>query len=292
MKALDGSDRTRTDFATLALFAVASMAAVAASSAGLALGGAGPGAWLRNPAAWAAGVPLAGVILAAGRSQSLAIAAILLAPIALLATLASPVQAGVHRWIDAGPLHLNAAALVLPVTMVALATVNRAAPLVLAAAGAIGLLLVVQPDASQATAFLLAGEFLLLKSRMSRATKIAGSLAAAALVAASWLRPDPLQPVPEVEGIFALLAGVSPALALLAALGLATSALVPLRRASVGGSEAAAAQALALYFTAAALLPAAGAFPVPLIGVGMSVPVGYWMAVALLCARAPRPADS
>jgi hypothetical protein len=34
-----------------------------------------------------------------------------------------------------------------------------------------------------------------------------------------------------------------------------------------------------------AILPAAGVFPVPLVGLGMSFPVGYWMGMALLCAR-------
>ena len=293
MKARDGSDGTRTDLTTLSLFAVASMATVAFGSAGLALSGAGQDIWLRNPAAWLAGLTIAGLILTAGRSAWLATGAILVAPSALLATLLSPAQSGVHRWVDAGPLHINMAALVLPVTVVALATVNRTAPLFLGVTCLIGLILVVQPDASQATAFLLASELLLLRSCMSKATKIAGSVAAAALIAASWLRPDPLEPVPEAEGIFPLLAGVSPALAVLAALGLAVCSLIPLRRAFVFGGEAAvAAKALALYCVAAALAPAAGAFPVPLVGVGMSFPVGYWMAVALLCARASRPAGS
>ena len=194
----------------------------------------------------------------------------MVAPGALLGTLVSPSQSGVHRWVDAGPLHVNIAALLLPVALVALATSQLPPPLFLGAVGAIGLILVAQPDASQASAFLLASELLLLRSSMSKATKIAGSLAAGALVAASWLRPDPLQPVPEVEGIFALLTGVSPGLAVLAALGLAISSLVPLRRTFVFEDEAA--TALALYFVAVAVLPFAGAFPVPLVGVGIELP--------------------
>lgn len=293
MKPHNRSDTKRIDFTTLALFAVASLVAVASGSIGLALSGAGPGTWARNPAAWLAGLSIAGLILAAGRSAWLATGAILLAPTALVATLLSPAQSGVHRWVDAGPLHINMAALVLPVTVVALATFRGNAPLFLGVAGLIGLILVVQPDASQATAFLLAGALVLLRSSMSTGTKIAGSLAAVALIAASWLRPDSLEPVPEVEGIFALLAGVSFALAVLAGLGLAISSLVPLRRAFVlGGDAAVPAEALAIYFVTVAVMPAADAFPVPLVGVGMSFPVGYWMAIALLCARDRRSANS
>jgi cell division protein FtsW (lipid II flippase) len=292
MKPQPAPNTAQTDFTTLALFAVASLGAVAFGSIGLALGGAGPGIWLRNPAAWVVGLGMAGLILIAGRSAWFATGAILLAPIALVATFFSAPQSGVHRWVDAGPLHINMASLVLPVTVVALAALTRTAPLFLGVAGVIGLILVIQPDASQATAFLLACGLILLRSSMSKGTKIAGSLGAAVLVAASWLRPDPLDPVPEVEGIFLLLAGISPALAALAALALAVCALVPLRRARVfGGDAATGSMALALYFAASAVMPAAGAFPVPLVGVGMSFPVGYWMAVALLCARASRPAD-
>lgn len=282
-------DAARTDFATLGWFALASLVTVAAGAAGLALGGAAPGSWLRNPAAWLAGLGIAAAIVAAGRSAAVAKGAVLLALGGLAATFLSPAQSGVHRWIDAGPLHINLAALLLPLAIVGLATAKLNAPRYLATAAAAGLLLVAQPDASQATAFLLAAGLVLLRSAMPRAAKIAGTLGIAALIVAAWLRPDPLEPVPEVEGMFALLAAVSPVLAVLAGLGLAVTALIPLRRAAtVEGGIAEAAIALALYFAAVALLPAAGAFPVPLAGLGMSFPVGYWLGMALLCARARR----
>ena len=38
----------------------------------------------------------------------------------IVATLFAPAADGVHRWIDIGPLHINAAALLLPATIVAL----------------------------------------------------------------------------------------------------------------------------------------------------------------------------
>ena len=287
MKLPNQLNATRTDFPTLGLFALASLATVALGSAGLALGGAASGSWVRNPAAWLAGLGIAGSIVAAGRSAAVSRGAILLTLVALAATFLSPAQSGVQRWIDAGPLHINIAALLLPLAIVALATAQLAAPLFLAAVAATGLLLVAQPDASQATAFLLVAGFLVLRGGMPRATKIAGALGIAALTIAAWLRPDPLEPVPEVEGIFALLAAVSPALAGLAGVGIAITALIPLRRAATAEERTAeAAKALVLYFAAVAIAPAAGVFPVPLVGLGMSFPVGYWMGMALLCARA------
>jgi hypothetical protein len=69
---------------------------------------------------------------------------------------------------------------------------------------------------------------LLACSTAPRACRVA-SIAAAFLVAAiSWCRPDPLQPVAEVEGIFPLALSVSPLLASAAALALAVASLSPL----------------------------------------------------------------
>lgn len=282
-------NQSRTDRRTFAYFGIASLGTVALGSAGLALSGADPGTWMRSPAAWLVGLGIAGAILAARRSEAIAKGAILLTPAALAATFLAAAQSGVHRWIDVGPLHINIASLMLPLTIVALATLNLAAPLFLGAVALIGLLLVAQPDASQATAFLLAAGLVLLRSRMSRATKAIGTLGIVALICAAWLRPDPLQRVREVEDIFALLADVTPALAIAAGLGLAISSLIPLRRAFRSDDRTgAAAMALALYSVTVALAPLAGAYPVPLVGLGMSFPVGFWLGVGLLCASARR----
>ena len=289
MRLLPRLDETRTDFRTLGAFAIASAAAVAVGSIGLALVGADPGSWMRNPAAWLVGLGIAALLVSAGRSPSILKGAVLLAIAALVATLFSPAQAGVHRWVDAGPLHINMAALLLPAALVALATLNLAGISLLGAIVSIGVLLVLQPDASQATAFLLAATPILLKRRLPMATKASGTIVIVALLTAAWLRPDRLQPVPAVEGMFALLAGVSPALAAFAGVALALTSAIPLRRAYADDSTASdAARTLVIYFVAAGLMPLFGAFPVPIVGLGMSFPVGYWMGMALLCARAAR----
>ena len=280
---------SRADWATLGLFGVASLATVAIGAIGLALNGSGGGSSLRNPAAWLAGLVLAGLIQAVGRSAATSRVAIALSLAGLAATLFSTPQSGVYRWIDVGPLHINIAALLLPLALVALATARLPALYFLGTAAAIGLELVAQPDASQATAFLVAAGFLLQRSHLSSTAKIGGTLGIAALTILAWLQPDRLQPVSEVEGIFRLLVDVSPALAALAAVGLAISSLIPLRRAVTGGGNTAeAAKALALYCALVAILPAIGAYPVPLVGLGMSFPVGHWMGVAFLCARDQR----
>jgi hypothetical protein len=166
-----------------------------------------------------------------------------------------------------------------------------AVPILLTLIAAIAALLAAQPDASQASAFAVAALILLARRRdLSPGMTLAAMIGVAGFAALAWIRPDPLQPVPEVEGIFGLLAGESLLLAAAAALALAATSLVPLRvrsRADHGGM--AFGTPLAGYFVTAGVMPFLGAFPVPLVGLGMSFPIGYWLGMAFLCARAPTP---
>ena len=45
--------------------------------------------------------------------------------------------------------------------------------------------------------------------------------------------------------------------------------------------------ALSAYFTACAIVPLFGAYPVPLVGLGMSFPLGWWLGMALLSRSGP-----
>jgi hypothetical protein len=284
---MDASARGRL---ALLLFAIASLAAVAAGASTLAAAGAGPGTWLRNPIAWAVGGLLAAGLYRWGRAAWARTAALLAAPAGLAATfLAEPVE-GVHRWVDIGPFHMNMAALLLPAAVVA-AGLRVTSPLVLAAAAAIAILLILQPDASQAIAFAAAIALLLLRSRGPVALRVGLIAFFIAAATASLIGPDTLQPVREVEGIFALALETAPALAALGALALAAAAFAPLRLAGRGETGDTAA-ALCVYFVIVALAPLAGAYPVPLVGLGMSFPVGWWLAVGLLSAHGRATKDA
>lgn len=275
-----------TNLACLLLFAAASLACVVAGAATLSASGASPASWIRNPIAWLAGLAIAAGIFGTGRTPLLCRIVVAVAVVGLFASLLAPGQQGVHRWLDLGPLHVNVAALLLPSAIVALATVTLGGLIAVSAAALIAVLLVGQPDASQATAFIAATIFLLVRSPLPKTTRIAAGAGAVALAVAAWLRPDPLQPVPEVERIFVLAWEVAPTLAVLAAVALGVAALAPLRAGAPNEMRASnAAIALAVYFGVVGLAPFLGAFPVPLVGLGMSFPIGYWVAVGLLCAR-------
>lgn len=263
----------------LAGFALLSLAAVAAGCVVAAAHGVPAGSWARNLAAWAVGAVAAWVM--ATRMSRLS-GFLLVAPAALASTLLNPGQEGVHRWVDVGPVHVNAAATLLPAAVVALAVLGDRRWNWLAAAGMLGLL-VLQPDASQAAA-LGAGMIVVLVSLRAPALVRAGGVAATVLaVAAACMRPDPLAPVPEVEGIIGLAWAWSPTAAAAVIALLAATALFPLWL--VGrGRPSTPALALAACCGVQALAPAFGAFPVPLVGMGMSPVLGFWLGTGALVA--------
>lgn len=238
--------------------------------------------WMRNLAAWAVGA-----LLAAGLSFAPAGAlriALWAAPVGLLATFFGPALDGVHRWIDLGPIHLNAAMVLLPAAIVALAVLTRESLWPWLAALAALALLAGQPDASQATTLAAAVAPIAL-STLKRRPAMAALVAGAGVIAGvAWLRPDPLQPVPEVEQILELAYALSPVLAGLALLSLAATAAAPAQLTARAPDAAVrvAGRALALCLLLWAIMPFLGAFPVPLVGIGMSPIIGAWLGVGLL----------
>jgi hypothetical protein len=120
----------------------------------------------------------------------------------------------------------------------------------------------------------------------SRGVKAALILFAGVAAAAAWMRPDPLQPVAEVEEIVGLAFQVSPLIGGLALILLAVFAAVPAALTRPDARLKLAGAALSLCLAAWAVTPLFGAFPVPLVGVGMSPILGAWLGVGLLAATA------
>jgi hypothetical protein len=239
--------------------------------------------WGRNLGAWLVGAVAAFSI--ARWAGARVFAAILLATmLGLAGTLVSAGQLGVHRWVALGPLAVNMAMLLAPSALVSIAAMrDRLWPWLAALAG-LGLL-VVQPDASQATAFAAALVALALRGGEGVPRRRAIAALAAVLAAAAWLRPDPLEPVPEVELILQLAYAITPLAAGLAlAILLAAAATPGVLARTCGGDARAAGLALSVYLLLTAAMPFLGAFPTPLVGVGLSPVLGWWLAVGALAA--------
>lgn len=267
----------------LALFGVLSLAAVLAGVAICSASGVPLTLGLRNLAAWAVGAVGAVIIALNVRRGALPVFLWLL-PVGLLLGFLNPGLEGVHRWLSFGPVQANVAMLLGPAAVVAFAARMDFWPtgswLALLAALA---LTVAQPDASQATA--LAAVALLAAWSFHARPRSRLILAALAIGAAvwAWQRPDPLAPVPEVEGVIGLAFAQSASMGALALSLLILTAVSPTLAATASAARLPA-LSLGLFLLVWSAAPFLGAFPVPFLGVGPSPIVGAWLGVGLLAA--------
>ncbi len=276
-------DRTR--MRALWVFALASLLTIVLGAVTMAQADIPLGIWIRNSVAWLVAAAIA--IFLASRGW-LGAALPPLAVIVIALSFISSGQEGVHRWLDLGPVQLNAAALVLPAAVATLhRTPARRLPLYLAA---IFTLLALQPDLSQLLAFVPAA-LLLAVPRMRARTTILLSIVTLLAIALCAISPNPLLPVPHVEGIFALALSQQPALAVVMGIALAATCLSPLLLPSTPELRGPG-MALTGYFalTGAAFL--LGAYPVPLAGYGLSFVIGWWLGFACLSVRGREPVNS
>lgn len=257
-------------------FALLSAIAVASGALTMVLADIPSARWMPNVAAWLVGALAALAIVRAEPGDRSWIAIAFIGVLLLAATLTGQDQMGVRRWIAIGPLSVNTAALVLPAVIVALArlgSAHRATPIIATLLVAI---LVLQPDASQAIALALASLAVLLPARSPLGWSAVASIGG--MAGLSLVQPDPLMPVAEVEQIIQMATSVNIALA---AAAVATLAALPVLVWRMFPADTAA-RALAAYTAAIIAAPLFGWFPVPLVGAGMSFPLGLWLGVALL----------
>lgn len=240
-----------------------------------------PFVYLQNVAAAVVGLTVAvyGLRRHATPGPGLAIAGVAIA--LLLATLVADGVQGVHRWIRIGPVTIHAASLSIPLVIAELDRMLRSARVAVACGIMLTMaaILALQPDASQATAFAGAGVVLLAFHRRNRVA-FATILALVALAGLSFLRRDPLAPVPHVEEIALRIAqqGAVWAAAVVIALILLLAPFV-MRTASASRTGS---LAVAAYLALAIAASYWGNFPVPVLGYGMSPIIGYFAGWAWL----------
>ncbi|WP_420125229.1 hypothetical protein [Longimicrobium sp.] len=242
-------------------------------------------AWGQNLAACVIGILLY-FVLARPRVSRQGETGLLIAGVLALGVLAAtwldPGLQGVHRWLMLGPVRVHAGALVLPLVLAALAGLERAgrrgASTLLAIATA--LVLALQPDAAQATAFVAGAVVLLLPRSPAEGRGWIRLLPLVVLAGLSWLRKDPLAPVPHVEGIVGLAAeqGHVWGIAAVASLLLLPVPFFVAR----GRGDGRVGLALGAYIIVTILATAVAHFPVPVLGQGASPILGYFVAIGLL----------
>ncbi|HYC51592.1 MAG TPA: hypothetical protein VEB19_10835 [Gemmatimonadaceae bacterium] len=189
---------------------------------------------------------------------------------------------GVHRWVPLGPLSLYAGAIALPMVIIAagelLGGSKRAISGVLLVTATAGIL-VAQPDAAQASGLAAAFVVLILAvPGLMRDRAVAlGSALVIGLAVVSWFRPDPLEPVPHVEGIL-LMARTAGMPWLVAAI--LSLVLLPLPfLIGRAGLTSPTARALGVYFAGCVLVALIRNYPFPLLGFGVAPVIGYFLAL-------------
>jgi hypothetical protein len=272
---------------------LASLAAVPALVVGaivMSRSGVGYGLWLQNVVVGAivtvVCVALAAVPAYRARASSAVwTGAAIVALLVLAATLTQAGVEGVRRWLPIGPLRLHVASVALPVLVIAIARqvssgAERNRPLLarIVSIAAVATLLM-QPDASQASAFGLAVAVLFLRGRRPSSADWLVVTIVAVCAGATWFRSDPLAPVPYVEGVVGLAADMDLAWLIACLVALVLLPLPFLVIAVTSKGEGSAHLAIAVYLVAVCAAPFMGAYPVPVIGYGLSPILGYFVAL-------------
>ena len=211
-----------------------------------------------------------------------------------LALLVIPLLASVdgpRRWIEISGFRLYVASAVLPAALVLLASLQRRQPssptrgalIYVAMATALTL----QPDASQVTAFSSAAGLSLLVGNASKMIKATGITGLAACMGWAWSRPDPLEPIPHVEGVLDLAWNLGP-LALIAAVLALALPFLGLLAAGVAGRQPGLAIAAVYYLVICLLAGSTQLTPMPWLGFGAGPILGYFALVYVVSRRTSR----
>lgn len=190
-------------------------------------------------------------------------------------------EAGPERWLNFGGIRLYLAPVVVPLTVFLLgARTSMPSVFYMGIVTTTAIALTLQPDAAQLTAFAFAMLSLFIASKGNRWLQASLLTLLLVCLTAAWRIPDPLAPVPYVEGVFGIAAQASP-VALVAALAFAAMPvagfvwLAKAKRCSGPLSVA------AYYATLFALAPLQ-VTPVPLLGFGSGPILGYFLILAAI----------
>lgn len=258
------------------LFCCAPLPALALGVAAMRHAGVPKGAWIANIVAAIVGVLLVLAIRGIPSTRRMQFALAAIAIVIIVSAFFFSGSGGVHRWLALGGVRLHAASLVAPILIVCVAalagTQSMAAIAIAALTTAI---LALQPDAALATSFAAA----CCAAVLCRSRAWIGAALLVVLAMLSFARPDPLPPVPHVEGILSLVGHRG--IGILALLLLPLPFVVQFIR-----HRHCVSLALGIYVASITIAPFWGTFPVPVMGYGVSPIVGYFIALAfsLRCA--------
>lgn len=196
---------------------------------------------------------------------------------------------GVHRWVSIGPVRLYISSILLPILIIQLWKLISSKKEIPAIAIAIivSVLLFLQPDASQLTAFVISMVIIILSKYNSSILKYIVTIILITLVILSWIFLDKLPAVSYVEDIVLLVSDMG---LLWYILGIASLVILPLPFILLTIDEyRLLSRCVGIYFIIVLISTWFGNFPVPLMGYGVSPVIGYYASITWLIKQKLNP---
>lgn len=187
-----------------------------------------------------------------------------------------------HRWVPLGALNLYIAPLLLPSFFAACSVYLRKRgkieAIAFTALVVASIQLAMQPDASQVLALLTSSVTLFMRYRTGLLQSTITLIIIALITVWAFTRPDPLEPVSYVEGVFALTLGHSllTGFAVIVSAFIFIACLYAYSRRGVGWLAG-----VAAYYATLFVCSVAGLTPAPLIGYGAGPLLGYGLMAAV-----------
>ncbi|HHY25542.1 MAG TPA: cell division protein [Desulfitobacterium dehalogenans] len=213
------------------------------------------------------------------------IGSIVIIPISILLLLLTFLDSGfegVHRWISIGPIRFHIASIVLPILIMVLwrilKTTNWWIPAIISIG--VSLLLALQPDASQTTAFIIPMAIILFSNVNRNYFRYCVLGVLSLIFIFSWVYLDALPPVAYVEDIVRMVAEMG---IVWFALGITSLVILPLPFILFPPQNSKLLSiCIGIYFAIVLISTLFGNFPVPLMGYGISPILGYSIAITWL----------
>lgn len=200
----------------------------------------------------------------------------------LLTTFLNEGTMGVHRWIGLGRLKINIGLIISPILIIQLAKFQHI-KLSLVLVTLVTLIFLIQPDASQVTAFAISTSIILISKFTNKTAALSIILFAFTTTVISWYNLDNLKPVNYVENIVQMAGEINKSFIILALISLVLLILPFFTVYSE--TKKIIAIALGSYYTFSILSTFIGNFPVMIMGYGISPIIGYFIGLIWLIVR-------
>lgn len=187
----------------------------------------------------------------------------------------------VYRWIQIGTVDINVSMIVLPLILYCINQLLRESfvTYALIILCVTGLILSMQPDAGQVSAFGIAALVLFVMNNVKWSVRLAAFFVVALIGFLGWNRVDLLEPVDQVQDVLVMIYDFGP-IGYIGLFIVLAAAFYPFAWFAVKG-EKALSIAFIFYLIIQLIVTEFGNYPVPLLGAGGSAIIGWYLMLGL-----------